>query len=300
MKKIVLFFVTLFTITFQAQNVTICDSQTKSPIQFANVLIDEVGQYSDGNGNIYYADTIKKITITHVNYYTKQIINPKALDTIFLNPKITELKEVIVTSDRIPMKMGYLKRDKFCSSIPVSGTIEMITKITPNTANYNLKIDEIYIPLNSSHELFKKGLENNPRTGICRVNIYKEIPNDELEMIYQSDIIKFLMSERDQILLDVRNETIKLDPEGLYISVEMIGNIDENGIIYTNKAHIRPRLTSETSNDYIASTYLKKTFINKPSELANINFMNDPLSKTYKKFTKRNFNIAIGLVVSKE
>ncbi|MFD2891391.1 hypothetical protein ACFS5J_05115 [Flavobacterium chuncheonense] len=300
MKHLITIIFVLFSIQTQAQNVTVCDSLTKSPIRFANVLMDEVGQYSDGNGNIYYADTIKKITITHVNYYTKQIINPKALDTIFLNPKITELKEVIVTSDRIPMKIGYLKRDKFCGSKPVTPNHELIIKIIPNTANYNLKVDEIFIPLYSSHELFKKGLENNPKTGICRVNIYKEIPNNELEMIYQSDIIKFLMSERDQILLDVRNESIKLDPKGIYVSLEMIGNIDDNGYIYTDKAHLRPRITSETSNDYIAYSYSKRTFDNKPSEFVSINIINDALSKTFKKYKERNFNLAIGLVVSKE
>ncbi|MFD2891315.1 hypothetical protein ACFS5J_04730 [Flavobacterium chuncheonense] len=301
MKHLITIIFVLFSIQTQAQNVTICDSLTKSPISFANVIIDEAGQYSDGNGNIYYADTIKKINITHVNYYTKQIINPKALDTIFLNPKITELKEVIVTSDRIPMKIGFLKKDKYLRNLPVTPKYELIIKITPNTANYNLKIDEIFIPLYSSHELFKKGMENNPKTGICRVNIYKEIANDELEMIYQSDIIKFLMSERDQILLDLRNETIKLDPEGLYISVEMIGSIDDYGIINTVHAHIRPGLTSETSKDYMASTYSKRAFDNKPSKLASIsNIMNEYFTKIYKNYTERNFNIAIGLVVSKE
>jgi len=115
-KEIVIFLVSFINIFISySQSLIIVDRTSKTPISYATVFVDTIGQYSDKNGkiNLNYSN-FEKININHIGYTSLELakIDLKDLDTIFLEPKVLNLDEVILY-DKSDVRMKLLKHKPF-------------------------------------------------------------------------------------------------------------------------------------------------------------------------------------------
>jgi len=106
-KKLFLFF-SLIGFTLQAQyNVSgvVKDAKTKKPLPFATITNrDNTRLLADARGRftLKSAKTITKLKITYVGYQSKEISINKKFLTIYLKPKVEELKTVVLKSVENP------------------------------------------------------------------------------------------------------------------------------------------------------------------------------------------------------
>lgn len=290
----------LFANNIFSQKITVCDSVSKRPISFANVVSGNEGAYTDLNGQAEITKIFSKISISHINYDTKKVKYDSALDTVFMNPRTTILDEVIISntiSEKI--KIGFLEKDKRISSIPIKPKNEMLIKVIPDIKYFDYSIYKITIPLNKIKHYNKKDKLYKNTEAIFRLNIYIQNDENTLRKIYQSSDIGFIMSEKESISIDLKNEKIELHENGIYIGIEMIGKMNKDGEFTEEESYIRPLITSKVSNDYESNTYLKSPFNNNIKDMTNINKFNEHFSKDLKKYNPNILNLAIGLTLYK-
>lgn len=282
-----------------SQKIIICDSITKSPIPFANISTITSGTYSDLNGTVLVPSDYENITVSHISYFSKNLVYNRNLDTIFLAPKTVLLEEVIISpSPSKKVNLGFLKRDKRLSSLPIQPQRELVIEIIPDSAYVNFKIEKIEIPLNKIKLYNKKDKIYKNKKAIFRLNIYTLKNEKDLHLIYQSEYTDFIMSEREKHVFDISREDIRLNDKSMFFGVEMIGTIDDNGGFVEDDTFIRPIITSEKSPDYNANTFTKPAFNNTIREMMNINEINKHLANDLNNYKYRNFNLAIGLILS--
>lgn len=287
----------LSSFSLYSQNILICDSLTKKPIQFANIKSEEEGFYADLNGIAVLPPDSQVYTISHISYHPKKIESNKILDTIFLLERTITLEEIIVKNDRIEtFKFGFKKRDNRIASIPLTPKHEIIMEIKPTFKFKELKICTIEIPLNKikHYNVTDKKIKN--KASVFRINIYAKI-NEKLELIYQSKFREFIMSKKEKINFDLLKENLIIRENKFFVSLEMIGNIDPSGNLVGDDEYIRPIITSETDENYESKTFLKSSFNNNIADLHELNEFNKPLSESFKNYKERNLNLSIGIVV---
>lgn len=300
MKKILfLYFLSIWCLSY-SQTFVVADSLTKEPLAFATVVLDEKEMlYSNEKGVFTVKSNFENITVTYLGY--NDFVSERKLlkDTIFLNPKPFELQEVIITNqDNRLYKIGYLKRAKLLYSYPVQPKTELVICITPIEKHINSYIETIEFPLrkikfyNDTDKLYK----NVP--AVVRVNIYtvkNKLPDQK---IFSSEPIKFIMSNKELIKVDISSEMIQLPEEGLCFGIEMIGRINQDGEFVVENSYASAIFTDKDSPDYTAQTY-HNVFLGNDNLYDMTDFFNEQAFKILKKHTYRNYNLAIGLTLRK-
>lgn len=99
MKNIIFIWLLLYSTSSIAQ--IVCDSISKIPIENVNIVSNNsIGTITNEQGNftLEYFDDFKFLNFSHLIYYSKKIEKSKIkeLDTIFLNPSIVNLDEVVL------------------------------------------------------------------------------------------------------------------------------------------------------------------------------------------------------------
>lgn len=298
MKKILfLYFLSIWCLSY-SQTFVVADSLTKEPLAFATVVLDEKEMlYSNEKGAFTVKNNFENITVTYLGY--NDFVSERKLlkDTIFLNPKPFELQEVIITNqDNRLYKIGYLKRAKLLYSYPVQPKTELVICITPIEKHINSYIETIEFPLrkikfyNDTDKLYK----NVP--AVVRVNIYtvkNKLPDQK---IFSSEPIKFIMSNKELIKVDISSEMIRFSEEGLCFGIEMIGRVNQDGEFVEENSYVEPIFTDKNSPDYTAQTY-HNVFLGNDNLYDMNDFFNEQAFKILKKHTYRNYNLAIGLTL---
>ncbi len=298
MKKILFFyFLSIWCLSY-SQTFVVADSLTKEPLAFATVVLDEKEMlYSNEKGAFTVKNNFENVTVTYLGYndFTSKKLLLK--DTIFLSPKPFELQEVTITNHNTPLqKIGYLKRAKLLYSLPIRPKTELVICITPNEKHINSYIETIEFPLrkikfyNETDKLYK----NVP--AVVRVNIYtvkNKLPDQK---IFSSEPIKFIMSNKELIKVDISSEMIQLPEEGLCFGIEMIGRINQDGEFVVENSYASAIFTDKDSPDYTAQTY-HNVFLGNDNLYDMNDFFNEQAFKILKKHTYRNYNLAIGLTL---
>ena len=121
--KVFFFVFFLFTVTFQAQEITLLDAVSNEPIVGAalynNSKSKSVVSDIDGKLSLVNFTRNERITVQHVSYYSKTIFKSEILNnTIFLNPNTHALEEVVISASRfeqdkrdVPQKINSIKKD---------------------------------------------------------------------------------------------------------------------------------------------------------------------------------------------
>jgi len=255
-------FVYLITnVTYSQKKIVLIDSLTRQPISFAIIQKKNgTGVYSNENGvfNIEqgYTDTLK---IYHLGYYIKTIKSTKLSDSLFLKPRVEELKEVIINSRGKTQKdIKLLKKPGSFNNMFLRSGTEILTFLFPNNKILDFEIDKIIFHFNKLKYAYNK----------------------------------------DELIINLKEEFITLKKEGIAFGIEYIGNIDKNGDFYkTLKLYLRPSLVKNNSKYYNAKTFLKYTLKNKNETIPINKIINSNLPKDLKKSYDR--NLAISLELSK-
>src|SRR5690606_7354005 len=225
MKKILfLYFLSICYLGYP-QTFVVADSLTKAPLAFATVILDEKEMlYSNEKGVFAVQNHFENITVTYLGYDDFTSKKQQLKDTIFLSPKPFDLEEVTITNHSTHIqKIGYLKKAKPIRSLPLSPKNEFVIKIIPKSDYVNSYIEIVEFPLakvknyNETDKLYK----NAP--AVVRVNIYTVKNELPYQKIFSSEPIKFIMSDKEMITVDISREMIQLPEEGLCFGIEMIG-----------------------------------------------------------------------------
>lgn len=276
----------------KSQNIVVIDSTSRKPIPFVNIQFSKnSGTYTNENGIFEINKNIKDtLRFSHISYNPYIIKASEIKDTIILSPNAILLKEVRITNGKkITKYLDFPKKNSSFSSFPVISKSEIVTLIIPNIENINSIISKL------DFKFEKKKLEeykNNLKTAF-RINIYSSKNEKIKNKIYSSDVFIIDATKKEKIELNIDNENIELSKNGLFIGIEVIGDIDQGGNITKEKSSIRPILTDNTINDYSAKTYLKYTFDNK----LNLSPINEIFEKNTK--SKINRNLSFGMTIYK-
>lgn len=304
-KKVVLIFLLLKNLFFYSQTYEVRDYLTKEHLPFATIIFDDIeGIYTNENGVFQLNSKYKSIRISYVGYedYTAKVEMLK--DTVFLKPITYNIEEITITNSKNPLeKIGFLKSKgiKNIKSTPLSPKSEQIIVLTPiNTDIIDSYIEKVEFPLNKVKHYNKTDKLYKNAPAVVRINIYTSENNLPKEKIFSSKPIKFIMSDKEVVSVDVSEEMIQLNEKGLCFGIEMIGRINENGEFVEENSYARPLLTNQTSKDYKAVTYMTNSILKKESEYYPVNDINQHLMRDIKNYKYQDYNLAIGLTIRKQ
>ena len=258
MKYIYIFLLADFFKT-HSQNVLVLDSINKKPVPFVNIFIgNNKGTYTNEYGYFNVDRKLKDtLLLSHIAYNNLHIKVSEIKDTIILSPNAIILKEVIINKGKQQSKfIDFPKRNSSYGSWPITSMSEIVTLITPNKKNENSKIQKLEFNfLKKKFNEFGKNLKT-----ALRINMYSSKNNEIEDTIYSSNVFVITSYLKEKIELDLSNEEVKFNRKGIFIGIEVIGEIDSNGNLSKEKSSIRPALSSNSIEDYKATTFLKYTF----------------------------------------
>ena len=275
----------------QSQNIVVVDSLNRKPIPFVNIhLSKNNGTFTNEKG-VFYLNSKSKDTIkfSHISYNEFEIIASNINDTITLVPNAVILKEVIIHNrKKISKFVDFPRKNSSYGSFPVSSRSEIISLIKPNNENENAIISKLVFK-------FEKRKKNDNAINIktaLRINIYNVINKNIDDNVYSSNVFIIDATKKDKIEIDLSDNYIEFDEKGLFIGIEVIGDIDIKGNIINAKSLIRPILTDNIIEDYTSQTFLKYTFDKK----LILKPINNILEKSSGDKINRNLSFGITLI----
>ena len=267
--------------------ITIKDSQTKSPVSYATV--------SFGNGNGIFADDagvfifnkklypdIDSLFISALGYKNIDIATKDLPQQLFLEPYANELDAVIIGIKRkfkTEKAKPYLDDDYYKCWLP---TIESeIAVFFPNNDDRLKRIASVKFPIALESRDWKKRKKSNSDkksfSTLFKVNFY-ENENGKPGQALTFETIVFRATEKDGDFheLNVSKHDIFIPKAGVFVSLQVLGYTDKFGKLLPNKKYkevkgksgivkiptnFRPLLpfTNEISEN---RTYIKRVFIN--------------------------------------
>lgn len=223
-----LLFITLSVFSFSqiSKSIYIYDSISKSPIPFANAIIHENknitnGFYADENGFVKIIcnenSTLKISCIGYENKIFEKLI--ELSDTIFLKQNSIILKEIIITNSNKYKNLGF-KFSKKNSTINTYKGSEFAVFIE-NESNVKAKIKSVILNLTKKKDY----------TIILKIKFYKKGTNNTpTDILNNRDIVYYLKNKHNgELEIDIDDENIELPEEGVFLSVETLGFIDKKG-----------------------------------------------------------------------
>ena len=283
---------TLFLNNLFGQKIVVVDSVNKKPIAFVSVRFNkENGTYTDENGTFELNKTAKDTLIfSHISFDELVLKATNIKDTIIMSPNAIIIKEITVTNGKESIKyIDFPKKKSSYGSFPVFAKSEIISLVIPNSENSNATIKKI----NFNFSKNKSTPQNESIRTAFRVNIYNAKNKKVKEKIFSSETYTINTTKKDKIEIDLTNESIEFSENGIFISIEAIGDIDKNGNLINNQSSIRPLLSDNNIVDYSSATFIRYTFDRKQ----NLKPLNDFLEKMSN--SKMNRNLSFGLTISK-
>ena len=293
MKKHILFLFLFMFIAIQlhSQNILVIDSLTQKPIPYITVRYNENdGTYTDEKG--YFTVNNKSndsVMLSHIAYNNYSIKAALIKDTIIMSPKTKPLHEIIITNANSVKHIDFLKKNFNHGSFPISSRVELVTLIIPGTENANAMITKL--ELRFEKKRFEK-TEKDIKT-LFRINIYTVQQEQIHDKIFTSAVYNRNSLKQEKVELDLTDSDIQLSENGLFIGIEVIGDVAVNGTLTANNNSVRPLLTDRTTNDYTAKTFLRYTFDGKKK----LQPLNTVLENNVDPKTKR--NLSFGLTLTK-
>ena len=290
-----IFFILVLNYSYaQNKSVLVLDSLTNEPIPFVTVQLSKnTGTYTNEKGSFDLNQNSKDtLQLTHISYNDFQIKATDVKDKIILSPNAILLKEVkVIKGNQISKYIDFPKKNNSISSWPINSKTEILALIIPNNENTNSIITNLDFKFDKRRY---DNFVNNLKTAF-RVNIYNQENEKITKKIYSSKVFIINSNVKDKIEVDLKDEFIELEKSGVFIGIEVIGDIDEQGTIVKDKSYIRPVLTGNSVNDYSAKTFLRYMF--------NEKLILDPMSEVMKKASpnkKIERNLSFGMTLSKK
>ena len=259
------------TQTSLSQTIVILDSITNEPIPYVAIkLTDSTGFYTNDLGVFNTGiidDKNRFIDISSIGYETKQYkISKKDVDSIFLFPKIETLDEVkLYTGDYKTRTIGYKNKRK-SMACHIDATTELAIHIKPSQNLNRNYINTIHIPIGKS-KLISKGNDKWESVrpdfnSVFRLYIYDIKNGKPNENLLQNPLlIKCNQESNNTIDVNISHEKIELTENGIFIVIEMIGEVDEAGNVIDNRDPLPSfKYTNKKTKDFESKSFYKPIF----------------------------------------
>ncbi|MDF1550100.1 MAG: hypothetical protein P1P88_19900 [Bacteroidales bacterium] len=234
---------------------SVVDSVSKQTIPFIKIVVcgKDKGAYSDEKGLVKIDNLSDDDTIFIYNiFYESKLMPIKNLlniKQIMFSPKPLILNEVVIKSSKYKeVEIGYSKSKSNGSfGTQIIGT-EIAVLIRPGN------IQNAYI--NCIILKFKKIVKNT----LIRVHLYQNEKGKPGTEIYLKDNL-ITVSEKNEVKFDIVNHYIKLPIEGLFVSMEWIGNSKAKGETYSDtEFKSSPRVRADIVNKRSKAIGLVRTY----------------------------------------
>ena len=274
--RIFLIITLFFSIKTYCQNTMtsiIVDIETKRPISYAGIEILENGTtiYSDGFGRFTIGlNDDEKLKISHIGYTPMHVTKKLIGDTIFLKKQTIKIDEVVVFSGSFKERtIGYIKKKKTLRW-HIKQQTQLATLIKYENKIKKAYIKKILIPISKNITRFKGGkfVKTSPDfQSVLRIHVYENKNEKPSRNLLIEPILVNCNQNTDEILkIDISNEFIEFPANGVFISVEMIGELDGQGkVIYdNNKRSNLPsfRYTKKNAKNIVSVSFIKRIFGN--------------------------------------
>ena len=227
-------------------NGAVISAENQQPIEFVNIGILNKNRGTITNPKGEFNLTIPKkfetdsITISHINYYPVSILAKSFSNrTIILEPKTTELTEVVVSNKkRRTRKIGVKSYSRLLSMRVISETNDIVEA----AQRINVPSEEIKV-IAVNFAIRKWSKVNGVKV---RVNFYENIDDAPQKKIVLKNIVVDLptQAESDWIRIDLNEKDIYISQD-FFVGIEFIPNfenptiVDLGGILTKGKGYRR-------------------------------------------------------------
>jgi len=271
-----------------SQNHTIIDSETKEIIPFAAIelLNQNKGFYANEYGKFSIKEFLKdSIKISCLGYNSLLGVTWSLSDTIGLDPKTQNIPEVILYSSSKKRKTIGGKAKNITWHIGRNTQLGLLLK--PSHIYKNSFIEEILIPISKLPASTEK--KQRQFRSVFRLHLFSnenDIPNSAL---LKSPIIVYCNQDSKNLLrINIAEKNIQFDSNGIFICVEMIGEINSAGEIIDKKNPVPSfKFTNKQTKEFLSSAYYKGKSSDEWIVVNRIDL-----------HMKRDIFLALGLVVS--
>lgn len=272
MKFIKLFIYLFFTsIASYSQTKIVVDSITKEPIPYVGIKFNTTGFYTESNGTFNLPNEIfDSLEIFHLSYHPK-ILKKVENDTIYLTPKTTILKEIVISNKKnnINLEPFPAKKTKGFKNFLVHPSSYLLTFLTPKDKEKSFILENVILPFDKA---FGDKIDKSI-VGIIRINIFEIQENSNLNCVYTSKPIKIKRGQWFVVEHQLPEDNqITIGEKGIVIGFEIIG-FEKDGKLLDDdsKLHLRPSMTGVENEYFKSETYIKYFFNNK-TEMVNIDY----------------------------
>ncbi len=227
-------------------NGTVIDSENQQPIEFVNIGILNKNQGTITNLKGEFNLTVPKkfesdsITISHINYYSASILAQSFSNrTIILEPKTTELSEVVVSNKkRKTRKIGVKSFSRLLSMRVISKSNDIVEASQRiNVPNEEIKVKAVNFAIRKWSEV--DGVK-------VRINFYENVGDAPQKKIVLKNIVADLPTQADSdwIRIDLNEKDIYIS-QVFFVGIEFIPNfekptiVDLGGILTKGKGYYR-------------------------------------------------------------
>lgn len=290
MNKYIFYFLFFLGSNIQSQDIIIVDSITKKPIEFASVRIKNDGFYSDRKGRVRIDGIINDtISFFHLAYHTKNIFLNKIPDSVFLNPKIIELDEIILGAKTNILEIKPAKKSRNYGSWVLMPKSELISYLYPRSDFIGLPINKIVIPFERKKELKEK----TNSYAYMRLSI-RSVKDSLLgKLLWASESLKISGTQNDKIEIDFENKPILFDSKGIAVVIELIGYFENEKRLNESDVYVRPMLTKKPNKGFHSETFYRYIFKNRQ----NVERLKSHLGYGFPEFGTVERNLSIGLTL---
>jgi hypothetical protein len=213
----------------------ILDQETKLPLPYVNIGVadKDVGTTSDAHGRFALRIPIltddDTLRISMVGYQTEKfhlhqlIDEPKKMHTIYLQEKVKELKELVITEKKYSTRIfGNKTESKFFGGKFASSDFGSEMAIKINIGQKPVHLDKFQF--NVSY--------NTEDTATFRLNIYSEKAGLPNENILLENIILRIGNQTGKIEIDLSKYNIVVSDK-IFVSLEYIEGSKNSGIVFS-------------------------------------------------------------------
>ena len=259
MKILVLFYLLIFNNIF-AQKITVLEQGSNVAVPYATVVFykDDMiffGDYTNDFGEINFQKEYDFINISCLGFETRKVFkNQIENNVIFLNKINIQLEEVVLTNNKQEfIAIGENKRKKSFSG---SFAFEKGSEVVQFIENKLKKTTKI-----NSFAFVTEKVKNKVA---YRVRLYKRIQNfngiADIE-IPTLNTIYFLEKDSNGLVeINLSQYDIDFPLEGIYIGLESLGTIDNNGQ-YQHYTHADQCVYIQYQYSKTARTYIRHLFL---------------------------------------
>lgn len=228
------------------QSYVIQDATKKFPISYATISFGNGnGLFADENGVFqfsqkWYSD-IDSLYISALGYKEKALSIKNAPKTILLTPDVSELQEVVITSEnlgkyRTRKKNSVIHDNYFRCWLP---TVESeIAVFFPRDPLKSTKIASVVLPVKMEASDGSSSGKKQSFSTLFKMQFYendngfpgKRIPGDNI-------IFRITNNDKTNFELDISEYKVFIPKNGVFVSVQVLGYTDKEGKLQNTKKY---------------------------------------------------------------